>query len=82
LDISIDFRYYPRNFINLIINFAYFCFRFVLFITTGGMMKDPSGTKQEPIEEVSILKLRIQELEEADAERKRMNEVLRERQRA
>ncbi|MDP1990671.1 MAG: EAL domain-containing protein [Syntrophales bacterium] len=41
-------------------------------------MKDPSRTKQEPIEEISILKQRIQELEKADAERKRMNDVLRE----
>ena len=41
-------------------------------------MHDRSGKKQELIEEISVLKQRIQELEKADAERKRMNDVLRE----
>ncbi len=41
-------------------------------------MKDPSGTKQELAEEICVLKQRIRELEKADAECKRMNDVLRE----
>jgi hypothetical protein len=62
LDILMNIRYYPRRFANL----ARFCFRLVLFITTGGKVKDPSRTKQELTEEISILKQRFQELEKEE----------------
>ncbi|OHE24222.1 MAG: hypothetical protein A2Z43_02940 [Syntrophobacterales bacterium RBG_19FT_COMBO_59_10] len=41
-------------------------------------MHDPSRTNQELIKEISVLKQRIQELEKPEAERKRMNDALRE----
>jgi two-component system, cell cycle sensor histidine kinase and response regulator CckA len=41
-------------------------------------MKDPSKTKQELIEELSVLKQRIQELEKSVSKRKQMGEALRE----
>jgi PAS domain S-box-containing protein len=40
-------------------------------------MYDPSKTKQKLIEEISVFKQRIQELEKSEAERKRMNDALR-----
>ena len=39
-------------------------------------MKDPSGTNQELIKEISILKQRIQELEKSEADRKRAEDAL------
>jgi PAS domain S-box-containing protein len=42
-------------------------------------MKDSSKTNQELIAEISVLKKRIQELENSEAERKRVEEALRER---
>jgi diguanylate cyclase (GGDEF)-like protein/PAS domain S-box-containing protein len=42
-------------------------------------MKDSSKTKQALIVEISVLKKRIQELENSEAERKRVKEALRER---
>jgi len=41
-------------------------------------MKDQSRTKQSLIEEISVLKQRIQELEQSESERKRAEEALRE----
>ena len=41
-------------------------------------MKDSSKTNQELIAEISVLKNRIQELEQSEAERKRVEEALRE----
>src|SRR3989304_3525594 len=52
-------------------------FRSVPFFITGGhRMKDPSGTNQELIKEISIIKQRIQELEQLEPERKRVEEAL------
>ena len=41
-------------------------------------MKNPSGTKQELIKEISSLKQRIKDLEQAESERKQAEEALRE----
>ena len=40
-------------------------------------MKDPAGTDKELVEEISLLKQRIQELEHSESELKRVQEVLR-----
>ena len=40
-------------------------------------MKDPAGTNKELVEEISLLKQRIQELEHSESELKRVQEVLR-----
>ncbi|MCX5819677.1 MAG: PAS domain S-box protein [Deltaproteobacteria bacterium] len=43
-------------------------------------MNDPSGTNTEMIEEISVLKQRIRELEQSEAERKQAEEELRKRE--
>ena len=40
-------------------------------------MTDPSRTIKELIEEISVLKQRIQELEQSDSERKRAEKAMR-----
>ncbi len=48
----------------------------VLVATLGHHMKDPSKTKQELIEELSVLKQRLQELEHSESDRKQAEEEL------
>ncbi len=50
----------------------------MLFIVMGGQMKDPSKTNTELIQDISSLKLRIQQLEQSESEHREVEAALKE----
>jgi diguanylate cyclase (GGDEF)-like protein/PAS domain S-box-containing protein len=78
LDISMDIRLCLQGIINHVTNVAHLCFQPAPFVITGGhQMNDSSRTKQELIEELSILKKKIKKLQLSESDHKQTEEELR-----